>query len=113
MTDELKPVPCGCGGEAMIETVTTRFEQKPRFRIICEKCKISTIWDYFSETEAITAWNRAMGNRLEFHTVERTAKVKTVTANNGHTWIECSRCHQEVRKGFPYCAGCGARLEWE
>jgi len=61
MNEELKPVLCGCGGEAHIETVTTHFEQKPRFRIICEKCKISTIWDYFSEAEAITAWNRAMG----------------------------------------------------
>ena len=43
---------------------------------------------------------------------ERTAKVETVTAKNGHTWAQCSRCYQEVAKGFPYCAGCGAKLDW-
>ena len=56
-----KPVKCGCGGEDHIETCTTRFEQVPRFRIRCEKCNISTVWDYFSEEHVIEAWNKAMG----------------------------------------------------
>lgn len=67
---ELTPVRCGCGGEAKIETVTTRFEQVPRFRIRCEKCNISTIWNYFAKDDAIEAWNRAMGGVAKNATTE-------------------------------------------
>ena len=54
MTDELKPVRCGCGGEAN----TWKFGKA--WEVICAKCYTST--DLFmTEAEAIEAWNRAMG----------------------------------------------------
>jgi hypothetical protein len=61
MTDELKPVRCGCGGEAKVSKIDKSFlggEFVYGYR--CEKCGIATLW-YASETEAIKAWNRAMG----------------------------------------------------
>ena len=54
MSKELKPVRCGCGGEA--EVVTAR----GHFFVQCENCKIVT--RAFRDIEkAIEAWNRAMG----------------------------------------------------
>ena len=116
MTDDLKPVRCGCGGEAIIECANgyDPFAEKTKpnlwYGVICKKCKIQTK-AYYTEAEAITAWNRAMGNRMELQTVERTAKAE---------WSEVDGCHLCGECGFAvcpncdvYCAGCGARLEWE
>ena len=125
---KIEPVNCGCGGKAQIETVTTRFEQKPRFRIICEKCKISTIWDYFSEAEAVEAWNLAMGSTEKSSTVERTwqevgktwqertAKVERlnmVTENN--RVYKCENCGQYMHRTawsnpVKFCPNCGTIL---
>ena len=105
MTDEpvtnchaLKPVRCGCGGEVKV--------LHPSFThcivVMCGKCGIKTPY-MNSEAEAVQAWNRAMG--------ERTAKAE---------WSEVDGCHLCGECGFAvcpncdvYCAGCGARLEWE
>ena len=54
MTDELKPVRCGCGGEAKI------IHSDYRNSVYCTACGIQTCY-YATEAEAITAWNRAMG----------------------------------------------------
>ena len=54
MTDELKPVRCGCGGEAML------LVDMNNYSIMCRKCGISTE-NYDTEAEAVQAWNRAMG----------------------------------------------------
>lgn len=58
MTDELKPVRCGCGGEAKI--ISSVVADRKSYMVYCEKCRILTNGHY-SEAEAITAWNRAMG----------------------------------------------------
>lgn len=63
MTDDLKPVPCGCGGEAVLETDHDTIQPVAPIdwkRVRCNKCNIRTTWRR-SEAEAITAWNRAMG----------------------------------------------------
>lgn len=60
MSKELKPVKCGCGGEAKVITKLVSFAPVERKRVFCSKCYISTEW-MKSEAEAITAWNRAMG----------------------------------------------------
>lgn len=57
MNEELKPVRCGCGGEAVVKMWA---EPDTPFLVMCEKCKASS-GDYSSESEAIEAWNRAMG----------------------------------------------------
>ena len=66
MSEELKPVRCGCGGEAKVESANgyDPFAEKKKpnlwYGVICRKCKIQTK-SYYTEAEAIQAWNKAMG----------------------------------------------------
>ena len=110
MSDELKPVNCGCGGEAKVETDHDTIQPVAPIdwkRVVCAKCNIRTTWRK-TETEAITAWNRAMsGSTEKSSTVERTAKVKE---SQGFAVCECC---QRVLPLEKYCSCCGARLEWE
>ena len=67
MCEELKPVKCGCGGEAKVETDHDTFvpgEPIDWKRVRCSECNIRTTWRS-TETEAITAWNRAMSGSAE------------------------------------------------
>jgi hypothetical protein len=95
MTDELKLVPCGCGGEAKVIMLIPEV-----YAVECSKCYIRTGSPATTESEAITAWNRAMG--------ERTAKVKNVDEINAH----CGNCDTPLSDWWTYCPNCGARLEW-
>ena len=123
MSEELKPVNCGCGGEAKVDIKLVSSSPAERKRIYCSKCYISTDW-MKSEDEAIHAWNRAMGallpegdpqknDRCEYsNTTERTAKV--VKGSNGMiTVAACGDCGTVVNIFDKYCARCGARLKWE
>ena len=73
MTSELKPVRCGCGGEAKVGIV---YPDGIRFyRVYCENCKTQTdIQD--TKAEAITAWNRAMGADMNSIVSVFTSEVK-------------------------------------
>ena len=103
MTDELKPVRCGCGGEAQVlEPSYTNC-----YVVQCGKCGIRTPY-MNTDDEAITAWNRAMGNRDELSRVERTAKPK----KGAYDLTRCE-CGMPVSSNFDYCPKCLARLEWE
>ena len=104
MTNELTPVHCGCGGEAFSGEV--RFWGRC-YTVQCSECGIETK-PHPTEAEAVTAWNRAMG--------ERTAKVKKrfmlVTGGMGDTLPLC-KCGFIVSDKWTYCPSCGARLEWD
>lgn len=122
MTDTLKPVRCGCGGEAKYLT----HEDGTR-RIYCPECGIRTGWKP-TEAEAITAWNRAMNGVVVAKNattdvecakdarMERTAKVSEIA-----TRAYCGECKERLDDyddvcGEPpikYCPMCGARLVWE
>ena len=54
MSEELKPVRCGCGGEAEV----LKFNNDS-WLVACNKCRTSSE-NYTSKDKAITAWNRAM-----------------------------------------------------
>ena len=104
MTDELKPVRCGCGGEPYLKY------DDGAYSVICTKCGIETkgycnhFDDFKSAKEYATKdWNRAMG--------ERSAKVETYTDDQQETWSVCE-CGTDVWKSYNYCPECGARLEW-
>ncbi len=109
MSEELKPVRCGCGGEAKVESANgyDPFAEKKKpnlwYGVICRKCKIQTK-SYYTEAEAITAWNKAMG--------ERTAKAK-VNFKDENFFFGWCECGQYQSSQYPYCPACGARLEWK
>lgn len=128
MSEELKPVRCGCGGEAKIEWANgyDPFAEKriPKlwYGVICKKCKIQTK-AYYTEAEAITAWNRAMGaTDMNVGDKERTAKVINRRYNGTALGIvgladssygTCVNCWGDVLDRYTYCPHCGARLEWK
>lgn len=61
MREELKPVNCGCGGEAHYEVYENyNFGSYIAHIMICDKCGMRTA-EWPSEAEAVEAWNRAMG----------------------------------------------------
>jgi hypothetical protein len=121
MTDELKPVKCGCGGEAEIGQ-RYLMGNLPDIYVICGNCSIRT-GEYYSEAEAIQAWNRAMSSNVQecaenARCNERTAKVTTVEkpiegSIRTISVMACENCDSVVSIFDSYCSGCGARLEWD
>ena len=139
MRSELKPVRCGCGGEAVIDA-EMGYEL---YHVFCPKCEIVTAW-YKTEAEAIEAWNTAMGTNtrkllevlvhdatdtnvgckfdkdIDVPAKERTAKVvehdASVTDTDGYKYHRseylCGACKKKVLSGDDYCSHCGVKLDW-
>lgn len=135
--NELTPIRCGCGGEAKIYKA---YEVK-LFFVACKNCQVRTT-DYDSATEAIEAWNKAMGGVVtypsttpngvytsgctttntidpnkDFHPV-RDFMVKperTAKVFQSIDEYRCPKCFYRFETtAIPqYCPKCGARLEWE
>ena len=99
MSEELKPVRCGCGAKAVLRTYG---EPETPYCIQCTSCGITTL-GYATEAEAVEAWNRAMG--------ERTAKA--VKEDNICICDNCSGLILTPFASYKYCPECGAKLEWE
>lgn len=103
MTEELKPVHCGCGGEAKVW-------QPYRYVVICKKCNTKTM-DYTTEAEAIMAWNRAMGA-----TAEPERKKGEWIMIPAFENMRCSNCKNVFGdEMYPrnYCPNCGAKMRGE
>ena len=118
MTDELKPVPCGCGGEAWTDYIIGEPSEGVGWFVCCKNCEIQLPPEYATEAEAITAWNRAMGNGDKPSPDERTVKVisvdKPIEGSDRTIHVTCcEKCERVVGIFDDYCPGCGARLEWE
>ena len=121
MTDELKPVCCGCGGIAKL------MFRSQMFGVQCSECFIEN-GGYDTEAEAVTAWNTAMGTNVRTlmkvfaydatcavcDKKERTAKVETVEKPNVFKCSECGQYFHSTAWGSPvmYCSRCGAKLDW-
>ena len=60
--EEIKPIHCGCGGEAIVHDCDQYDSFAMLYWVSCEKCGITTE-TYDDKAEAIKAWNRAMGGR--------------------------------------------------
>lgn len=115
---------CGCGGKLYLDFAKSWDPEKEEWipnswhRVICKKCGTQTIAFY---TEAIQAWNTAMGTRDKLSRVatdtnvgdkERTAKVEDITEYCDSKY-GCCPCGKGVHDKFNYCPHCGARLEWK
>lgn len=125
MTDKLTPVRCGCGGEAVLNTgkiITATGEHLANVK--CKKCGIAipvkvSLDQSEAKSEAITAWNKAMGNRMELQTVEPAKVIEhdaSVTDTDGYKYHRseylCGACKKKVIGGDDYCSHCGIKLDW-
>lgn len=111
MNEELTPVRCGCGGEAMIDAYLGDLHRSNLYYIYCAKCDIRTS-NYLSEAEAVTAWNTAMGAKdINVSDKERTAKA-TRKPEAFFYRCECGYGLCCEKNDMNYCPHCGARLEW-
>lgn len=103
-----KPINCGCGGEAHHVSASCwnpeKEEWMPNFwhQVICKNCGTQTK-AFYTEAEAITAWNEAMGGQ--------TAKVYVNYRDDSIIFGFCE-CGQSVNSYNNYCPKCGCRLEW-
>ena len=120
MTDELKPVKCGCGGEAKVDW--TVINGAYMAGVVCQKCgmKTASVWRMDDldgvKAEAIRAWNRAMGAKdINVPNKERTAKVKDLDrrSETSMSWEGiCTGCGAYTNHEMNYCFACGCRLIW-
>lgn len=107
---ELKPVRCGCGGEAFTHILGNEIAKG--YYIACDECGTKTkVFGY--EAEAVEAWNRAMSGSVQdcaenARCSERTAKV----SKGAYDLMRCE-CGMPVSSNFDYCPKCRARLEWK
>ena len=75
MSEKLKPVNCGCGGEAKVTPY--HGDGYESFYVYCQNCNTDS--DYYeTEAEAITAWNRAMSGNVVVYGNPDVPKSKTV-----------------------------------
>jgi len=115
MTDELKPVPCGCGGRAKRCSYFNHDINAPVYFVTCSACGTQTAEHTTLET-AVEAWNKAMGERTAkviMHKYWLGVSLNVVGEQTiGYEWI-CENCKKKVLDGDEYCSHCGARLEWE
>ena len=124
MSEKLKPCP-HCGGEAKHESVKSWNPEKEDYiglwhRVICTKCRAETK-SFYTEAEAIEAWNRRVATDTNDGSKERTAKViehdASVTDSDGYKYHRseylCGACKKKVIGGDEYCSHCGCRLDWD
>ena len=92
---------CGCGGEAQTGKSYSGF-----YSVECINCGMQSGY-YDTEADAITAWNKAMG--------ERTAKVESLVLASYPSQMvwKCGECGKFLLAKVNYCPICGARLTWE
>ena len=112
---EMKPVRCGCGGEAELCRGTTN---PPYYWVQCSVCGTGTIGNMkLDPDESVAIWNRAMGERTvkaEHVRLEEDVTFGNLTFRKGTGVLhKCTACGYWVKPGDKYCVNCGARLEWE
>lgn len=108
MNEELKPIKCGCGGEAFSHFIPL-MGNLPSCFIYCKKCGIKTI-PFQTESEAITAWNKAMGAKDINVPDKETVLIEPFDANLTH--VGYCMCGELVNIDYSYCPRCGRKIEW-
>ena len=110
MTDELKPVRCGCGGQAVI--YVTHWWGKC-YVCECNECGTASR-PCTTEAEAITAWNKAMGADQFREVTEKieSERKKGTWKNVAFLTRECSECGAQYHEleYDNFCPHCGAEM---
>ena len=134
MTDKLKPVRCGCGGEAKIDWALQP-DGVYITGVYCENCGTKTIPFWGKEKDkaidyAVTTWNRAMDakdinvpNKFATDTnvgdKERTAKVeedewtehKMLSRDYGKIYYQHDCCCYLYESPYQFCPYCGKKMK--
>lgn len=135
MSEDLKPVRCGCGGEAVVG-----YTESCLCYVECQKCLTETRF-FRTEAEAITSWNKAMGTNartlMQAFTYDATCAICDKKKKERKTgewlphptereWDVCSVCgtgckrreyeiqygqERETEYNYPFCPHCGAKLD--
>lgn len=111
-----KLINCGCGGQPYLDFAKNWDPEKeewiPSFwhRVICRKCGTQTI-AFYTEAEAITAWNTAMGAKDINIINKNTIIIEPFTTDMNH--VGYCKCGYLVNVEWKYCPHCGAKLEWK
>ena len=104
---ELKPVNCGCGGEAKVYDNEVRHEFGISHYVVeCRKCGIITKWKN-TEAEAVQAWNKAMGAGKDDIAITKGTWMMTFDG------FHCSVCFYKCETtALPdVCPHCGTKME--
>lgn len=107
MSDELKPVRCGCGGDVVVNRVN--YEGFEDYEVHCANCFIRTD-GYNDEAEAIQAWNKAMSAKDINVPNKNIVIVEPFTTDMNH--VGYCKCGYLVNAEWKYCPSCSAKLEW-
>ena len=108
MTDELKPVRCGCGGEAEVRGFEN-IDDSISIYVCCSKCHTSTVsfTGEQAEENAIEAWNRAMGASKSEFAITKGYWMAT------YDGLHCSVCNYKCEStALPnVCPHCGTSMK--
>ena len=99
MSEELRPVRCGCGGRPIIE-----YGEDGICRVRCSFCLTGTVY-HRNKSKAVQAWNRAMSahtDALKQAYKEGYVKAKDEEAVS-RSWDETYKASQ--RYGYPMDMG--------
>ena len=120
MTEELKPVCCGCGGEAEVRGFEN-LDDSVSIYVCCSKCHTSTVsfTGDQAEANAVEAWNHAMG-ATDIHVGDKFAKdICVLDKVRKGKWKnialftrECSECGAQFHEleYDNFCPNCGADM---
>ena len=103
-----KLINCGCGGKPRIAKKIL-MGNLPDMYVLCENCSIRTK-EYYSVTEAIMAWNTAMGAKDINVLNKDTVLIEPFDANLTH--VGYCICGELVNIDYSYCPRCGRKIEW-
>lgn len=119
---KLQPVRCGCGGNAHHDSASCwnpeQEEWMPNFwhRVICKNCGTQTK-AFYTEAEAIQAWNTAMGDfpKNNIQKIDTVIPVKCEYGDKKTVFASgyiCPNCYTHVAQLDKYCSECGMKLDW-
>jgi hypothetical protein len=123
--DNIKPINCGCGGEAEV------FYFAPdgyagSYCVRCMECLTQSPFFTGDKEKAIKTWNRAMGAEknsiVSVFSSEPITKdinipnkdtviIEPFTTDMNH--VGYCKCGYLVNAEWKYCPNCGASLEWQ